>query len=154
VGDGGGLASQTSPTGGFVASVPMDLPSSRSGLPAPLQIVYTGTTRQGAAGSGWDVPLSYVRLSTSTMWRKPSVELEPGDPAARAPTRLFVVLDGAPALMVPSPTAAVFVPFAGDRYMELRLEGPRWVLEALGGPRYVFAHEEKTDPGLWLLQRI
>src|SRR5882672_11498479 len=50
--------------GGYQASVPLDLPASRGGLPVPVQIVY-GVRGVGAAGIGWDVPLSYIRRDTT-----------------------------------------------------------------------------------------
>ncbi len=64
-GAGAGMDGAVSPTGGFAAAVPLDLPSPRGSVPIPLSIVYTGSARAGAAGQGWDVPLTYVRRSTS-----------------------------------------------------------------------------------------
>ena len=119
---GAGLASPASPTGGFAASVPLDLPASRSGLTVPLQIQYTASTRVGAAGSGWDIPLSYVRVSQSIARRKPAVETIPGAPLL-APRRVLVALGGAPMLMVPAPQSGTYVPFAAESYMELRQSG-------------------------------
>jgi RHS repeat-associated protein len=159
VGPGAGLASPSSPTGGFAASVPLDLPGSRSGLAVPFDIRYNASTRVGAAGSGWDVPLSYVRVSQSIARRKPSVVTIPGAPLS-APRRVLVALDGAPMLMVPSTTDGTYVPFAADSYMELRQSGSDWVLELLGGTRYVFGSVSALSSGgfvdddLWLLKRI
>src|SRR5512133_676121 len=53
-----------SASGGVATSVPLDLPAARGGVPVPLQIAY-GARGVGAAGLGWDVPLSYVRRDTS-----------------------------------------------------------------------------------------
>src|SRR4051794_36599451 len=69
VGPGAGLGAPMSPTGAYATSVPLDLPPARGGVPVPLSVVYTGSARAGAAGAGWDVPLSYVRRST-TSWRR------------------------------------------------------------------------------------
>lgn len=57
VGSGAGMDGAVSPTGGFAASVPLDLPSPRGSVPLPLSVVYTGSGRAGVAGQSWDVPL-------------------------------------------------------------------------------------------------
>ena len=56
-------------SGGYAASVPLDLPAARGRLAVPLQITY-GARGIGAAGLGWDVPLSYVRVDTSFARRR------------------------------------------------------------------------------------
>jgi hypothetical protein len=62
----GGQASDTgfqggvSSSGGYQAAVPLELSGARGGLPVPVQVVYT-ERGFGAAGLGWDVPLSYLR---------------------------------------------------------------------------------------------
>jgi hypothetical protein len=40
VGPGAGLASHGSPTGGFAASIELDLPEPREPLPVPVSVVY------------------------------------------------------------------------------------------------------------------
>lgn len=45
--------------GGFSPALPLELPPARGGLPVPLEVV-SGTRGFGAAGLGWDIPLSYV----------------------------------------------------------------------------------------------
>src|SRR5712675_1832230 len=55
----GGFAGLTN-SGGYSTSVPLDLPPARGGLSIPVQIVY-GERGLGAAGLGWDVPLSFIR---------------------------------------------------------------------------------------------
>ena len=57
--------------GGYSASVPLDLPPARGGLPLPLSVVY-GARGVGAAGLGWEVPLSYVRVDTTFVRRRPA----------------------------------------------------------------------------------
>src|SRR5262245_55836866 len=59
---------------GYAASVPLDLPPARGGLPVPVSVVHTGTP-MGAAGRGWDVPLSFVREDRSFAHRRPSGRL-------------------------------------------------------------------------------
>ena len=46
-------------------------PDPRGSLPVPVSLVYTGSARAGAAGAGWDVPLTYVRRQVSTWRRRP-----------------------------------------------------------------------------------
>ena len=48
-------------SGGYAAAVPFELPPSRGGLPVPVQLV-SGSRGFGAAGVGWDVPLSFVQF--------------------------------------------------------------------------------------------
>src|SRR4051812_21275532 len=57
--------------GGYSASVPLDLPPARGGLPVPVQIV-SGSHGFGAAGVGWDVPLSFVYVDNSYTHRRPA----------------------------------------------------------------------------------
>jgi len=59
--------------GSYGASVPLDLPGARGGLPIPLQVIYGGN-RVGAAGLGWDVPLSYIYRDTTIARRRPGRE--------------------------------------------------------------------------------
>src|SRR5262245_26562790 len=83
-----------SPIGGYGAAVPLDLPSPRGPLPVPLSIVYTGLTRAGAAGAGWDVPLSYVA------WQQPQRNRPRADGNGEMPRRLLMSLGGKPQRMV------------------------------------------------------
>src|SRR5690349_15896159 len=67
--------------GGYGASVPLDLPAARSGLLVPVQVVYGGN-QVGAAGLGWDVPLSYVFRGATIAHRRP----KPGPFSVTVPT--------------------------------------------------------------------
>ncbi|MCW5800976.1 MAG: hypothetical protein KIT31_01075 [Deltaproteobacteria bacterium] len=58
------------PNGGYSTSVPLELGEARAGLPIPLQVVYGGRGF-GAAGVGWDVPLSYVHVDSTYARRRP-----------------------------------------------------------------------------------
>lgn len=66
-----GFAGAVNSTGGYGASVPLDLPPVRGDLPLPLQVVYGGH-QIGAAGLGWDVPLSYIFRSATIGHRRPT----------------------------------------------------------------------------------
>src|SRR5262245_30408022 len=54
-----GFTGGVSSSGTYTTSVPLDLPGARNGLPVPVSLVYGGGG-VGAAGLGWDVPLSYI----------------------------------------------------------------------------------------------
>ena len=70
--------------------MPLDLPEARGGLPVPLRISYGGN-KVGAAGLGWDVPLSYIFVDTTIAHRRPI-----GSPnaAPQARERISLVLEG------------------------------------------------------------
>jgi len=69
-----------SSSGGYASSIPLDLPPARGGLPLPLQVA-SGTRGFGAAGLGWDVPLSFLHVDRSYAHRRPANS--PGNCAAR-----------------------------------------------------------------------
>jgi hypothetical protein len=87
----------------FAASVPLQLPSSRGGLPIPLQIVHGGRG-VGAAGLGWDVPLSYITRDRSFAYRRPASS--PG--------------------VLPVPRERVFLSLAGES-LGLMRRGKDWI---------------------------
>ncbi len=153
VGPGAGLGAPVSPTGGYAAEVPLDLPAPRGPLPVPLSIVYTGSSRAGAAGAGWDVPLSYVRRSRTPWRRKPAAT---PDGSVSAAERVHVSLGGGTQLMVPK--GDVYVPYAGSEYSELRQDGDSWRLRTLDNLEYRFAPSSslgtRGDPDLWMLVEI
>ena len=146
VGPGTGIAQNGSPTGGYAASVPLDLPNPRGPLPVPVSIVYTGAARAGAAGVGWDVPLTFVRRQVSTWRRRPTVAVA----SDNGPERIQLGLGGATQYMVPR-ADGVFVPYAGGEYLELRRSGSDWKLRTLDNLEYTFS-ERGED--LWLATEI
>lgn len=157
IGPGGGVTSPVSPTGGFAASVPLDLPAPRGNLPLPLSIGYTGTTRAGAAGSGWDIPLWTIRRSSTTWHRKPSASSnEVGHD--HVPERITMSLGGTTHRMVPGVESGLYLPFIADEYMELRRSGSAWTLDTANGRRYEFVSAESLGAAgledLWLLARV
>src|SRR6266571_3181967 len=68
--DTGYIGAPINKTGTYAATIPLDLPMARGGLPVPLQIVY-GSHGVGAAGLGWDIPLSYVQRDRTFAHRRP-----------------------------------------------------------------------------------
>jgi len=65
-----GFSGSVNSSGGYGASVALDLPASRGGLPIPVEIVYR-ERGVGAAGLGWDVPLSYIYRDRTIAHRRP-----------------------------------------------------------------------------------
>ncbi|RYZ42418.1 MAG: hypothetical protein EOO71_07965 [Myxococcaceae bacterium] len=143
-------------SGGYSASIPLDLPGSRGGLPVPVSIGY-GARGVGAVGLGWDIPLSYVRRDTSFAHRKPRVgtgvpsgreqvtlslqgqtlELFPRQVSAGPPQVLhWGARDGAPDLLLKE-VDGTWVMYDG--------EGWTWTFTALSG---------LDGTGLWLLTSI
>jgi hypothetical protein len=85
-----GFAGAVNSQGEYGASVPLDLPAVRGGLPLPVGIVSGGHTT-GAAGVGWDVPLSFIRRDTTIAHRRP---MNIPDAAPRIGERISVVIEG------------------------------------------------------------
>src|SRR6185369_7327354 len=65
-----GFLGEVNSSGGYGASVPLELPPARDGLPLPVDITY-GEHGVGAAGLGWSVPLSFIRLEHTFAGRRP-----------------------------------------------------------------------------------
>lgn len=150
VGSGAGLAAQVSPTGGFSASVPLNLPTPRGRVPVPLSINYTGLGRAGAAGVGWDIPIGYVAWETPERTR-PSVAATDG----RRPPRLLLSVDGSPQRMLQLDDAGTrFAPFLSMRYLDLRKDGDVWHLRTLDNLEYVFTRRAGGTTDIWLLTEV
>ena len=66
-----GFADAVNSTGGYGASLPLNLPGVKGGLPLPLSVVYGGH-RFGAAGRSWDVPFSSIRRNVTVAHRRPA----------------------------------------------------------------------------------
>src|SRR5437870_9667693 len=68
-----GFAGLVNSTGGYTTSVPLDLIPAKGGLPVPVQVTYGGRA-VGAAGMGWDVPISYILRDTTYAHRLPGYD--------------------------------------------------------------------------------
>src|SRR6476646_6526568 len=55
-----GFSGKVNAAGGYASTVPLDLPTPRGGITVPVEVSFGGHD-VGAAGVGWDVPLSFVR---------------------------------------------------------------------------------------------
>ena len=143
-------------SGGYTASIPLDLPASRSGLPLPLQVV-SGARGFGAAGVGWDIPLSYVLVDRSFAHRRPA--MAPGaSPAPRE--RITVSLLGQRAEMIRAGSRWI-ARYAPD--LSMRREGNNWVVVDGNGRSYTFTQHPLLagtggpyggSGGMWLLDAI
>jgi RHS repeat-associated protein len=158
-------STNVSPSGAYSTSVPLDLPAGRGSIPIPLSIVYNGSSRVGAAGAGWEVPLSFVRRSQSTMRRKPRWGLLDFSQTPRAAERVVMSLGGAPQYMAPTSDPNVFRPAVARAASELRYQPDTrsWHLYTSDGLHYVFAAADSiapsstarlTDPELYYLTAI
>lgn len=65
-----GSSSAVNGLGAYGTSVPLELPAARRDMPVPVHIV-SGRSGVGAAGVGWDIPLSFIRRDTTFVRRRP-----------------------------------------------------------------------------------
>jgi hypothetical protein len=66
-----GFAGATNSQGGYDASVPLEFPAARGGMAVPVQVTSSGR-RFGAAGLGWDVPITYLYRDVTIARRRPA----------------------------------------------------------------------------------
>ena len=131
-----GFAGLVNSSGGYAASVPLDLPAARGGLPIPVQIVYGGN-RVGAAGLGWDVPLSYIFRDTTIAHRRP---IGGADSNPRPREQLILVLDGAQLVLVRNVANTAWVVQRNGQQLEVREAGDGAMVMVDGeGRRYGFS---------------
>ena len=114
-----GFAGAVNSSGGYRASVPLDLPAARGGLPVPVQIVYGGH-RVGAAGLGWDVPLSYIFRDTTIAHRRPA-NFPDASPQARE--QVLLMLDGQRIDLVRNAADTAWVARRNGAQLEVRDRG-------------------------------
>jgi RHS repeat-associated protein len=145
-----GFHGGVSSSGGYQAAVPLELPGARGGLPVPVQVVYTERA-VGAAGLGWDVPLSFVRVDTTLARRRPK-----GNPGAapQAPERVSVHLEGRRIDLVRTATAWV-ARHSPDLEVRQQADGS-WRLLDGQGRTYQFTSPAPAlaGTGLWLLTDV
>ena len=147
-----GYMGEVNSSGGYATSVPLDLAPARGGLPVPVQIVY-GERGFGAAGLGWDVPLSYVRQDTTFTRRRPARTATGGPPQARE--QVSVVLNGSRIDLVRTATAWVGRHDATDLEVRHQADGS-WVMYDGRGLTYTFSvvSSALASMNLWLLTDI
>lgn len=167
--EGSVLAVETSPvgnaptdgtvstTGSYSTLAPLELPVPRGDLVVPLSLVYDGSRRLGAAGVGWDIPLSYVEVSSTLSRRKPNG-------STTVAQRVLLNIDGNATLMVQTDAPDIYRPFTADAYGELQrvynAGAYDWHYRAPTGLIYVFTQLGTVDPSdiwdssRWYLTRI
>ncbi|NVJ19648.1 hypothetical protein HUW62_00135 [Myxococcus sp. AM011] len=137
-------------TGGYVASVPLDLPVARGGMPVPLAI-RSGAQGTGAAGVGWDIPLSYIRRDTGYAHRKPQMGSNVA-PAGRE--QVTLMLQGQAISLFPK-TDQTWVARHDAADLVLREQGGIWVMYDGRGRTWNFIEPSQlAGSGLWLLSTV
>ena len=136
-------------TGNFPVAVPLVLPPARGGLPIPLQISY-GARGVGAAGTGWDLPLSYLRRSnTLAHGRPPSGPNE--IPKLQQRTTLSLLGQNAQLL----PESGNWIARVGTLELIARESAGGWLVYDGQGRTYTFEVVAGLQAeGLWLLKSI
>jgi hypothetical protein len=132
--------------------VPLDLPGARGGLPVPVQIVYGGS-RVGAAGLGWDVPLSYIYVDQTIAHRRPMRTANGGWQSRLA---VSLVLEGRALDLVQTGSDWVARRDAPDILVRQQSDGT-WMLFDGQGRTYSFtvaATPGNPAAAMWLLKRI
>jgi RHS repeat-associated protein len=119
--------------GSYSASVPLNLPGARGGLPVPLGVVYGGN-RVGAAGLGWDVPLSYIFRDTTIAHHRPGRE------------RLRLMLNGRGLSLVRNTDNTAWLASSNATQLEVRdLGGGMMVMYDGEGRTYSFSTKGATS---------
>ncbi|HKR23157.1 MAG TPA: VCBS repeat-containing protein, partial [Pyrinomonadaceae bacterium] len=152
-----GRASDTGRGGSFVnaagtfpASVPLDLPGARGGLPVPLQVVYGGRG-VGAAGLNWDIPLSYILRDRTLAHRRPAFSSVYQLPSMRE--RAYLSLMGQRTELIFDGQA--WVARIGTLELNVRDGGSSWIVYDGNGRIYTFMQPTQlANTGLWLLKFV
>ena len=152
--------SSVTPIGGYHTSIALDLPPARGGLEVPVSIVYGGR-RVGAAGLGWDVPLSFVHYTTSVAHRRPKFKPSPGSTAAyEGREQLTVSVAGTSHEMLRaghrnSDGEWVWVAREDAMALEIARTARGWLMRDGNGREYRFEQSVKTaGQELWLLTEV
>ncbi|MBK7862262.1 MAG: hypothetical protein IPJ65_27375 [Archangiaceae bacterium] len=144
-----GFSVGAGPSGPEASSVPFDFPAERGGMPVPVQLVF-GTRGVGAAGLGWDVPLSYVRRDTSIAYRRPKFG---SNIAVESRPEVTLVFQGAEYELVPK--GPNWVSRAGAPGLLLNEQPDGWRLYDGQGRTYLFTPRgDLGGTGLWLLSSV
>jgi RHS repeat-associated protein len=136
-------------SGGYTVSVPLDLPATRGGMPVPLSIT-SGARGVGAAGRGWDVPLSYIRRDRTYAHRKPRIG---SDVAPEGREQVTLSLQGQAMDLLPKGDTWIARYDAPD--LSLREQNGTWVMYDGRGMTWTFVEPPAlAGAGLWLLSSI
>jgi RHS repeat-associated protein len=138
-------------TGTYAATIPLDLPMARGGLPVPLQIVY-GAHGAGAAGLGWDIPLSYIQRDRTFAHRRPLSA--PGTlPVPRE--RAYLSLLGQTVELERQGNSDDWFAHSGTLALSVRQTGDTWQADDGTGRLYTFVRPVVFGyTGIWLLHSV
>jgi hypothetical protein len=136
------------PTASTARAIPLQFPQERTGATIPLQITY-GAHGVGAAGLGWDVPLSYIQHSRTFARRRP--DSSPDElPTPRE--RAYLSLMGQSAKLMAD--GNTWVARSGTLIAAVE-SGTSWLVYDGSGTTYTFEPPPGLDStGLWLLKYI
>src|SRR6202451_3674409 len=136
-------------TGSLPASIALDFPPARGGLPIPLQIVYT-PHRVGAAGLGWDIPFSYLQQDSTFAHRRPASAADVA-PVPRQRTILSLFGQSTDLLQ----QGNEWVARVGTLELIVRQSGNLWYAYDGQGRTYTFEFPPTLpNSGIWLLKSI
>lgn len=141
-----GFADVSNSTGGYVTAVPLELPPTRDGTTVPLQIL-SGGSRVGAAGAGWDVPLSYVMVDNSIDRRKPRYDTA----QTRARQRVSVTINAQSTEMVLT-SNGLWKPRKDDAILSAEPKNGGWNVYDGKGHTYIFT--QPTGLNIYLLTEV
>jgi RHS repeat-associated protein len=130
---------------GYGTAVALNLPGERGGLPIPVSVI-NGGTALGAAGRGWDVPLSMIRENRSMAGRRPTSNLS-AEPAA--PLQMTLTLLGRSVTLIAQ--GGDWVPQESAEGLVVHRDGADWKVYDGNGNTYTF---DKRIGDLWLLTKI
>jgi hypothetical protein len=136
-------------TGAFATGIPLEFPPARGGLPIPVQITY-GARGIGAAGLGWDVPLSYIQHDGTFAHRRPASS------AGALPTpreRAYLSLLGQSLELVRN--GSDWVARSGTLEITARESASSWLAYDGQGRTYRFTRPTGLgSTSLWLLESV
>lgn len=150
---GTGFQGSASASGGYGTSVPLELPPARGGLPVPVQIAYNGGRNVGAAGLGWEVPVSFVLRAADTARRRPAPQAFSVDAPAplTAPERWTLHLLGTAVDLVRNAADTAWVGRRGNTQIEVRSAGEGLLTAYDGDGRTYHFSARGASPGSRLM---
>lgn len=146
-----GRASDTGHTapgasGAYAASVPIEFPAARGGVPIPFSITYGGRG-VGAAGFNWNLSVSFVRRDLSWAYRRP-------DRAFSGREQIVLSLGGE-SIPFTKGSATSWFARRDATTLELRQYNDQWTLLDGNGNEYAFSNQGfEGGSDLWLLTSI
>jgi RHS repeat-associated protein len=147
-----GYGGTVTPSGGYQASIPFDLPPTRDGTPIPFQLVSSGKSA-GAAGPGWDVPLSFIHVDNTYVHRKP-YGLEPLN-GVQSNQQVFMSLNGQTMQLIPTQSGWAARANAPMLSAQHATSTAPWIVNDGYGRTYTFTQPSGFGYlGIWLLTSV